>query len=53
MLLFKRDPKKKLQKTYEQKMESAMNAMRRGDVRQNAMLVAEAEQIKAELDKMG
>jgi hypothetical protein len=53
MPFFKRDPKKKLQKTYEQKMESAMHAMRRGDVRQNAILVAEAEQIKAELDKVG
>ncbi|XOV83685.1 MAG: DUF6435 family protein [bacterium] len=52
MPLFKRDPKKKLQKAYEQKMETAMHAMRRGDVRQNALLVAEAEQIKAELDKI-
>ncbi len=52
MPLFKRDPRKKLQKAYEQKMETAMHAMRRGDVRQNAILVAEAEQIKAELDKV-
>lgn len=51
MPLFKRDPKKKLQKAYQQKMETAMHAMRKGDVRQNAILVAEAEQIKAELDK--
>jgi hypothetical protein len=51
MPLFKRDPKKKLQKTYQQKMEAAMHAMRKGDVRQNAMLVAEAEKIKVELDK--
>ncbi|MCR9261784.1 MAG: DUF6435 family protein [Pseudomonadaceae bacterium] len=53
MPLFKRDPKKKLQKAYQQKMETAMHAMRRGDVRQNAILVAEAQQIKAELDKVG
>ncbi|MEE4282596.1 MAG: DUF6435 family protein [Pseudomonadales bacterium] len=53
MPLFKRDPRKKLQKAYEQKMETAMHAMRRGDVRHNAILVAEAEQIKAELDKVG
>jgi hypothetical protein len=53
MPFFKRDPRKKLQKAYEQKMETAMHAMRRGDVRQNAILVAEAEQIKAELDKVG
>ncbi len=52
MPLFKRDPKKKLQKAYQQKMETAMHAMRKGDVRQNAILVAEAEQIKAELDKI-
>lgn len=53
MPLFKRDPKKKLQKAYQQKMETAMHAMRRGDVRQNAILVAEAQQIKTELDKAG
>ena len=52
MPLFKRNPRKKLQKAYEQKMETAMHAMRRGDVRQNAIFVAEAEQIKAELDKV-
>ena len=51
MGLFKRDPSKKLKKAYQQKMESAMHAMRRGDVRENAMLVAEAEKIKLELDK--
>lgn len=49
---FKRDPKKQLQKTYEQKMAAAMQAMRRGDVRENAMLVAEAESIKAEIDRL-
>jgi hypothetical protein len=51
MPLFKRDPKKKLQKSYQQKMEAAMHAMRKGDVRQNALLVAEADAIKAEMDK--
>ena len=49
---FNKDPRKKLQKTYQQKMEAAMQAMRRGDVRENAMLVAEAETIKAELDRL-
>jgi hypothetical protein len=53
MPLFKRDPRKKLTKAYEQKMQAAMQAMRKGDVRQNALLVAEAEQIKVELDKCG
>ncbi len=50
MALFKRDPTKKLKKAYQQKMESAMHAMRRGDVRQNAQLVAEAEKIRLEIE---
>ncbi len=53
MSLFKRDPTKKLKKAYQQKMESAMHAMRRGDVRQNALLVAEAEEIRLEIEKHG
>jgi len=52
MPFFKKDPTRKLQKAYQQKMEAAMLAMRRGDVRQNAFLVAEAEAIKAEIDKL-
>lgn len=52
MALFRRDPRKKLQKAYEQKLEAAMHAMRNGDIRKNAELVAEAEALKAELDKM-
>lgn len=51
MSLFKRDPKKKLTKAYEQKMQAAMLAMRKGDVRQNALLVAQAQQIKQQLDQ--
>jgi hypothetical protein len=50
--LFKRDPTKKLKKSYQQKMEAAMQAMRRGDVRANALLVQEAEQIRLEIDKL-
>ncbi|MEM7079707.1 MAG: DUF6435 family protein [Pseudomonadota bacterium] len=53
MSLFKRDPKKKLQRQYQQKMEAAMQAMRNGDVRSNALLVAEAESIKAQIDQLG
>jgi hypothetical protein len=49
---FKRDPKKKLQKVYEQKLEAAMYAMRNGDIRKNAELTVEAEAIKAELDAL-
>ncbi|MEM7097864.1 MAG: DUF6435 family protein [Pseudomonadota bacterium] len=51
-MLFKRDPAKKLRKSYKAKMEAAMHAMRQGDVRSNAMLVAEAEKIKEELDRL-
>lgn len=53
MRFFKRDPRKKLQQAHDQKMEAAMHAMRRGDIRKNAELVAEAEQIQIELDKLG
>ena len=52
MPLFKRDPTKKLKREYQQKMEQAMQAMRRGDVRQNAQLVAEADKIKAQIDML-
>lgn len=51
MPLFRRDPVKKLQKSYQQKMEAAMQAMRNGDVRQNALLVAQAEKIRQEIDQ--
>ncbi len=50
MPLFRRDPTKKLKKAYQQKMEAAMHAMRRGDVRENAMLVAEADKLRAKID---
>ena len=51
-MLFKKDPKKKLMKTYEAKMKEAMLAMRNGDVRSNAMLTREAEEIKAQIDQL-
>lgn len=53
MPLFKRDPTKKLQKAYQQKMEAAMNALRNGDVRENSKLVAEADEMRAELERLG
>ncbi|MEM8768330.1 MAG: DUF6435 family protein, partial [Pseudomonadota bacterium] len=40
MSLFRRDPTKKLKKAYAMKLESAMHALRRGDVRENALLTA-------------
>lgn len=53
MPLFKRDPKKKLQKAYEKKLAEAMHALRNGDVRLNATLTVEAEDIKKEMEKLG
>jgi len=50
MPFFKRDPTKKLKKAYQQKLESAMHAMRRGDIRGNAQLVEEAEKIRLEIE---
>lgn len=52
MGLFKRDPRKKLRRAYEQKLEAAMHAMHRGDIRENAMLTAEAEELRSELEKL-
>ena len=52
MPLFRRDPVKKLKKAYEMKLESAMHAMRRGDVRENALLTAEAEKLRAEIEAL-
>lgn len=52
MPLFKRDPSKKLKKEYQKKLESAMHAMRRGDIRENAKLVAEAEVIKMQINEV-
>lgn len=48
--MFKRDPTKKLRKSYQQKLEAAMHAMRRGDVRENALLSEEAEKIRLEIE---
>lgn len=50
MPFLKRDPVKKLKKAYQQKLESAMHAMRRGDVRGNAQLMEEAEKIRREME---
>ncbi len=52
MPLFRRDPTRKLKKAYRQKMEQAMHAMHRGDIRTNATLVVEAEALKAQIDRI-
>jgi len=44
--LFKKDPIKKLNKLYEAKLEQAMQAQRKGDIKSYAMITAEAEKIK-------
>jgi hypothetical protein len=48
----KKDPLEKLQKAYLKKMEEARNVLRSGDVKNNARLVAEAEEIAIEIEKL-
>lgn len=50
--IFKKNPVKKLSKLYESKLEEAMNAQRRGDIRAYSMITAEAEDIRAEVLKL-
>lgn len=45
----KGDPRKKLQKTYEDKLEKALHAQRNGDLRSHGTLMEEAEKIYAEI----
>lgn len=47
--LFKKDPIKKLNKLYEEKLEQAMHAQRNGDIKSYAMITAEAEKINDEI----
>lgn len=42
---FKSNPSKKLRKSYDQKLEQAMLAQRKGDIKSYAMLTAEAEEM--------
>lgn len=48
----KGDPKKKLQKEYEAKLQKALHAQRNGDLRTHGTLMEEAEKIYAELQKI-
>jgi hypothetical protein len=50
--LFKSDPTKKLRKTYDIKLEQAMLAQRKGDIKSYSMLTAEAEAIWAEIQSL-
>jgi hypothetical protein len=50
--LFKSNPTKKLRKTYDMKLEKAMHAQRKGDIKTYSMLTAEAEDIWAEIQAL-
>ena len=50
--LFKKDPKKELQKKYEELMEKATEAQRKGDIDKYSSLSAEAGEIANKLDSL-
>ncbi|WP_395338639.1 DUF6435 family protein [Ningiella sp. W23] len=50
--LFKSNPTKKLRKNYDMKLEQAMHAQRKGDIKTYSMLTAEAEAIWAEIETL-
>ncbi|MBQ4833789.1 Lacal_2735 family protein [Pseudoalteromonas sp. MMG010] len=50
--LFKKDPIKKLDKQYFAKLEQAMQAQRKGDMKLFAMITAEAEKIKDKITEL-
>jgi hypothetical protein len=50
--LFKSDPKKKLQKAYEAKLEKALHYQRNGDLRTHSTLMLEAEKLYAEIQAL-
>lgn len=50
--IFKKDPIKKLNKLYESKLEEAMYAQRKGDIKSYSMITVEAEKIKVQILKL-
>jgi len=50
--LFKKDPAKKLQKSYEAKLEQAMHAQRKGDIESYSMITTEAEVIRQKINAL-
>jgi hypothetical protein len=50
--LFKSNPTKKLRKTYDIKLEQAMHAQRKGDIKTYSMLTAEAEGIWTQIEEI-
>lgn len=49
--IFKSDPTKNLHKRYHLKLEQAMVAQRRGDIKSYSMITADAEKILEEIEK--
>lgn len=49
---FKKDPLKKLNKLYLQKLEQAMHAQRNGDIRSYSTITSEAEEIRIEMETL-
>ena len=50
--LFKSNPTKEMRKQYDIKLEQAMLAQRKGDIKTYSMLTAEAEALWAEIQKI-
>lgn len=50
--LFKKDPLKKLRKTYMHKLEEAMNAQRNGDIKAYSLITSEADILHKEILKL-
>ena len=50
--LFKSNPTKKLRKQYDVKLEQAMHAQRKGDIKSYSMLTAEAEAMWKEIEAL-
>ncbi|QDV49460.1 DUF6435 family protein [Gimesia fumaroli] len=48
----RRDPKKKLELQYAQKLEAARDAQRNGDIQSFATLTSEAEEILKQIDRL-
>lgn len=48
----KGDPKKKLQKAYEEKLSKALHAQRNGDLRTHSTLMEEAEEIYSQIQAL-
>lgn len=50
--IFKSDPSKKLRKQYDMKLEQAMHAQRKGDIKSYSMLTAEAEELWKKIEAL-